>query len=184
MSTQASLLLNKGGPVLTSIYSKSMSVKTTQLGKCIFESLWRVLSGLENRNGRGDSLRWPRDTLYPLKLALTSPTSGGRSVGIVRWRTKIPEFDEHSTVWVARLRRIPNRDSFRLFPKSTNVLFDRRRQSNCGSVLQKDARMSNLVYWRPKCGLNTYCSLYENGWLWYKSVRSITSVKSARGPTL
>jgi hypothetical protein len=39
-------------------------------------------------NGRGDSLRWPRDTLYQLKLALTSPTSGGRSVGIVRWRTK------------------------------------------------------------------------------------------------
>jgi hypothetical protein len=39
-------------------------------------------------NGRGDSLRWPRDTHYPLKLALTSLTSGGRSVGIVRWRTK------------------------------------------------------------------------------------------------
>jgi hypothetical protein len=39
-------------------------------------------------NGRGDSLRWPRDTLYPLKLALTSPTRGDRSVGIVRWRTK------------------------------------------------------------------------------------------------
>jgi hypothetical protein len=32
----------------------------------------------------GDSLRWPRDPLYPLKLALISPTSGGRSVGIVR----------------------------------------------------------------------------------------------------
>jgi hypothetical protein len=30
------------------------------------------------------------DTLYPLKLALTSPTSGGRSVGIVRLRTKSP----------------------------------------------------------------------------------------------
>jgi hypothetical protein len=39
-------------------------------------------------NDRGDSLRWPRDTLYPLKLALTSPASGGRSIGIVRWRTK------------------------------------------------------------------------------------------------
>jgi hypothetical protein len=38
-------------------------------------------------NGRGDPLRWPRDTLYPLKLALISPTSGGRSVGIVRLRT-------------------------------------------------------------------------------------------------
>jgi hypothetical protein len=25
-------------------------------------------------------------------LALTSPTNGGRSVGIVRWRTKAPEF--------------------------------------------------------------------------------------------
>jgi hypothetical protein len=40
----------------------------------------------------GDSLRWPRDTLYPLKLALTSPTSGGRSVGIVRLRTQATEF--------------------------------------------------------------------------------------------
>jgi hypothetical protein len=35
-------------------------------------------------NGRGDSLRWPRDTLYQLKWALTLPTSGGRSVSIVR----------------------------------------------------------------------------------------------------
>jgi hypothetical protein len=29
--------------------------------------------------------------LYPQKLALTSPTSGGRSVGIVRSRTKATE---------------------------------------------------------------------------------------------
>jgi hypothetical protein len=43
-------------------------------------------------NGRGDSLRWPRDILYPLKLALTSPTSGVRSVGIVRLWTKATEF--------------------------------------------------------------------------------------------
>jgi hypothetical protein len=43
-------------------------------------------------NGRGDSLRWPRDTLYPLPLALTSSPSGGLSVGIVRWRTEVPEF--------------------------------------------------------------------------------------------
>jgi hypothetical protein len=27
--------------------------------------------------GRGDPLRRPRDTLYPQKLAVTSPTSGG-----------------------------------------------------------------------------------------------------------
>jgi hypothetical protein len=49
-------------------------------------------SGLENRKyGRGDQLRWPLDTLYPQKLALTSPTIGGRSVGIVRLRTKTTE---------------------------------------------------------------------------------------------
>jgi hypothetical protein len=38
-------------------------------------------------------LRWPRNTLYPQKLALTSPTSGGRSVGLVRLRTKATEFN-------------------------------------------------------------------------------------------
>jgi hypothetical protein len=43
-------------------------------------------SGLENREyGCGD-------TLYPQKLALTSPTSGGRSVDIVRLQTKATEF--------------------------------------------------------------------------------------------
>jgi hypothetical protein len=46
-------------------------------------------SGQGNRiNGKGDPLCWPRDTFYPQKLALTSPTSGVRSVGIVRLRTK------------------------------------------------------------------------------------------------
>jgi hypothetical protein len=50
--------------------------------------------GLENREyGRGDPLRWPRDTVYQPKLALTSPISGGRSVGIFRLRTnKTTEF--------------------------------------------------------------------------------------------
>jgi hypothetical protein len=50
-------------------------------------------SGLENRDyGRGDPLLWRRDTLSPQKLALTSPTSGGRSVGILCLRTKTMEF--------------------------------------------------------------------------------------------
>jgi hypothetical protein len=55
---------------------------------------WKESSGSGLKieiNGRGDSLRWPRDALYPLKLALISPTSGGRSVGIGRWRTEAPE---------------------------------------------------------------------------------------------
>jgi hypothetical protein len=32
------------------------------------------------------------DTLYPQKLALTSPTSGSRTVGIVRSRSEATEF--------------------------------------------------------------------------------------------
>jgi hypothetical protein len=45
--------------------------------------------GLENRYyGRGDPLR---DTLYQLKLALSSSEGCGRSVGIVRLRTKATE---------------------------------------------------------------------------------------------
>jgi hypothetical protein len=50
-------------------------------------------SGLENREcGRMDPSRWSRDNLYPQKLALTSPTYGCRSVGIVRSRTEATEF--------------------------------------------------------------------------------------------
>jgi hypothetical protein len=50
-------------------------------------------SGLENREyGHRDPSHWPRSTLYPYKLTLTSPTSGDRSVGIVRSRTQATEF--------------------------------------------------------------------------------------------
>jgi hypothetical protein len=49
-------------------------------------------SGLEKREyGCRDPSRWPRDTLYPQKLALSSPTSGGRSIGIFRLRTQAAE---------------------------------------------------------------------------------------------
>jgi hypothetical protein len=63
--------------------------------RAIEEPLGRKSSGcgLENRECRRKyPLYWPRNTLYPQKLALTSPTSGGRSVGIVRSRTKATEF--------------------------------------------------------------------------------------------
>jgi hypothetical protein len=50
-------------------------------------------SGLQSREyGRGDPLRWPSDTIYHLKLALTSPTRGSRSVGIVLSRSQATEF--------------------------------------------------------------------------------------------
>jgi hypothetical protein len=50
-------------------------------------------SGLGNREyGRRDPSRWPRDTLYPQKCELSSPTSGGCSIGIVSSRTQVTEF--------------------------------------------------------------------------------------------
>jgi hypothetical protein len=49
-------------------------------------------SGLERRKyGRRDPWWWTCNTLYPHKLALISPTSGGRSVGIVCSRTQATE---------------------------------------------------------------------------------------------
>jgi len=48
--------------------------------------------GLENRlTAVGTSCADHVTLLYPQKLALTSPTGGGRSVGIVRVRTKATE---------------------------------------------------------------------------------------------
>jgi hypothetical protein len=50
-------------------------------------------SGPESREyGRRDPSRWPRGTLYQQRLALTSPTTGGRLVGLVRSRTQATEF--------------------------------------------------------------------------------------------
>jgi hypothetical protein len=50
-------------------------------------------SGLESREyDHRDPSFWQRDTLYPQKLALSSLTSGGRSVGIFRFRTQATEF--------------------------------------------------------------------------------------------
>jgi hypothetical protein len=60
----------------------------------IEELLRRKSSGsaLENREyGRRDPLLTMR-TLYPQKLAVTSPTSGGRLVGIDRSQTEATEF--------------------------------------------------------------------------------------------
>jgi hypothetical protein len=71
-------------------------------------------SSLENREyGRRDPSRWPRDTIYPQKLALISPTSGGRSVGVVRSRAQATEFSffyflvvSHTGPWFVNALRL------------------------------------------------------------------------------
>jgi hypothetical protein len=71
--------------------SSGSGTGSTQLVSRMEEVLGRNNSGsgVEIREcGLGDPLRWPRDTLYPQKLAQTSLTSVCLSVGIVRSRTK------------------------------------------------------------------------------------------------
>jgi hypothetical protein len=89
-------------------------------------------SGLENREyGREDPLRWPCDTLYPQRLALTSPTSGGRSVRIVCWRTKATEF----YVWTCNLVSYNNR-------KGAVMVISLRAgwPRNCSSILGRSEK--------------------------------------------
>jgi hypothetical protein len=50
-------------------------------------------SGLESREyEHSDPSRWLNGSLYPQKMAVSSPTSGGRSVGIVRSWTQTAKF--------------------------------------------------------------------------------------------
>jgi hypothetical protein len=56
-------------------------------------------SGLGIREyGRRDPSHWPRGTLYLQKLALTSPRSGGRSVGIVNSPSQATKFSFYINV--------------------------------------------------------------------------------------
>jgi hypothetical protein len=61
----------------------------------IEELLGRISNGpgLEIQEyGRRDPSRWPRGTLSPWKLVLTSLTGGGHSVSIVHWKAQATEF--------------------------------------------------------------------------------------------
>jgi hypothetical protein len=70
----------------------------------------------ENRDyGHRDPLRWPRDTLYPQILELTSPTRGGRLVGIVRSQTQATEFSLVYPSFVLNLNLV-NQETFVMAP--------------------------------------------------------------------
>jgi hypothetical protein len=74
--------------------------------KCTQNFRWPILRD-HQEYGRGDPLRWPHDTLYQLKLALTSPTGCGLSVGIVRLQTKTTESRYGSRREVKNLLPLP-----------------------------------------------------------------------------
>jgi hypothetical protein len=72
---------------------------STQPSEYNWGDTWEKSSGsyLENREyGSRDPSRWPRGTFYPHKLTITSPKSGGSSVGTVHPRTETMEYFTHS----------------------------------------------------------------------------------------
>jgi hypothetical protein len=94
-SSQSSWLQNQRSGSDSRYYQVWVWNGSTQPREYNWGAAWRKSSGssLENREfGHGDTLRWPRNTVYPQKLALTSPTRGSQSVGIVRSRTQATEF--------------------------------------------------------------------------------------------
>jgi hypothetical protein len=71
----------------------TITLQTAEMFQTVVSFCGERYIGLESPGyGRGDPLRWLRDIIYPQKLALTLPTSGGRSVGIVHSRIKTTEF--------------------------------------------------------------------------------------------
>jgi hypothetical protein len=81
-------------PALLDFLSSVFGTGSTQPREYNWGATWKESgSGIESQEyGRRDPSRWPRGILYPQKLALASPISGGRSVGIVRSQTQATEF--------------------------------------------------------------------------------------------
>jgi hypothetical protein len=89
-------------PGTTRKKSSGSGTESTQPREYNWGATWQKSSGycLENREyGRKHPSRWPRGTLYPQKLAITSPTSSGRSIVIIRSRNQATEFFFFQSLW-------------------------------------------------------------------------------------
>jgi hypothetical protein len=81
--------------------------KVEGIGRGLIKDTIQPLFFLENHEyGLKDPSRWPRAILYPQMLTLTSPTNGGRSVGIVRSRTQATEFSFFSVYSVVCIEQL------------------------------------------------------------------------------
>jgi hypothetical protein len=124
--------------------------------------------GLENRSyDRSDSLRWPRDTLYPLKLALASLTGGDRSIGIVRQRTKTTEYATLKIIWIW----ISREQRFYMYIKSEELYFTCVCQihgwdSSFSTVARQWAGWAGNKDFLPGRGKKFISSPQSQDWLW------------------
>jgi hypothetical protein len=95
-SGQSSWLLIQGSGFDSQCYQIFWEVVGLKLGPLSLVSTIQELLGRKSNSfglesweyGRRDLSCWPNGTLYLQKLLLTSPTSGGCSVGIVRSQTQ------------------------------------------------------------------------------------------------
>jgi hypothetical protein len=73
--------------------------------------------------GRRDPLRWPRNIFSPQKLKLTAPTSGGRSVGLVRSRTQDTELKRNfwDLSFFSKVQRDSREDVLRVLRKPCSL---------------------------------------------------------------
>jgi hypothetical protein len=77
------------------IFREVVGLERGPLSDYNWGAIWKKssCSGLEIREyGRRDLSRWPLGNVCPRKLALSSPTCGGRSVGIVCSGTQATDF--------------------------------------------------------------------------------------------
>jgi hypothetical protein len=98
--------------------------------------------------------------MYPQKLALTSPTSGGRSVGIVRSRTKATEF---SFFMSTRLVEVQRGLHMTLLNWSNRCLVAHWSFSLCRHPVELNRcckrRLFVLMFWIEFLGLHVLCYL-------------------------
>jgi hypothetical protein len=104
--------------------SSGSGTGSTQPREYNWGATWYKSSGscLENREyGRRDPSRWPRGTLYPQKLATTSPRSGVRS------RTQTMEFSLFVWRWPIRSKHVVSLFAIKRGSVKTTEVASRRK---------------------------------------------------------
>ena len=131
--------------------------------------------------------------LYPQKLALTSPTGGGRSVGIVRSRTKATEFSlgimhprccRPATSWVhyttsCNTQSSPPEDGWNHLPKHVELI----GIINKPLLLHLVGCLHVRLMWRQGLSVrNVASAIKQQSWIFMKSgtgiIRSRLSSKA------